>query len=457
MKIRFFLKRFSLVFLLSLVVFWLINGASLRNWSLSGDDLYSLTNAFDNPYKFSIGLKIFSGQYRPLSYALFSFYKYFLPNFFLIFLLHSFLNVLLFALFIFLLSKKLGMAKKFLITLPILFSPIFYYHVFTISSLANLLMCIIFLLLVLILKQKEIKFNLLYFSFFLVFLSFFIKEAFLIHLALFVLIQLKAIRQGKIQASFHFLGLAGIIFAFFIIKRVSAYSWSFNSDDFFVFSLKKVLENIFHILMWLLNFPKGWQYGVPIRSLLHYLFSFFNLIILTAVFILSFIKNKLKTLTLFVLMFLSIAPFLFLKSVMPYYMDTFFLLFLLTVQEAYFVLKKTNNKLAYIFISIFLFLNISNLFLAKNQWLEYSFVARANQAAKNYRKILEDNDYYNKEQICISKHHRGVWATEDGNLAKHLSKKEFEIISTQSAELPKKCFINDSLNLKNDAWDYFLY
>lgn len=181
--------KFLTVFSISYLILFALNINYLKNWSLSGDDLYSLSNSISN-----VNILIdrifqsFSGQYRHITYYLFHFYKLLLPNFLSIFLVHlgllSFIPTLLY----YILGKFRNAWLKYTIIFAFFSNPIFYYHTYTISSLANILICIITLILLYYFENRKKllswKYSILFL--FLVLLSIAIKETFIVPLTIFL-------------------------------------------------------------------------------------------------------------------------------------------------------------------------------------------------------------------------------------------------------------------------------
>ena len=451
---------FLLVFFLNYLLFFSLNVWYLKDWSLSGDDLYSLTNAIPNFQTFSfMAFNQFSGQYRHLTYLLFSIYKNISPNFFAIFLLHGILFSLIPTILFFVLDKHLKKWFKFLLVSSIFFTPIFYYHTYTISSLANVLMSILTLLLIFYYRERRKlnswKYSLLFLL--LVIISFTIKETFILPLSIYVLTQLLNFKE-KSRESFIFIFLPTILFISYVLRRISAYQESIPTDYYFIFSLKKAINNFSNIFSWLINYPKGWQYGAPIRynPWQYFIGGFYFLILLSGTYF-SYLKDKFATMINLFFILISVAIFVFLNITHVFYMDLPFLLILILISRALIFLINKHKKIAYLFLAMWVSINFINLFIIKPQWLEYSFVANANKAAKNYQDVLEKNSFENYDQICIMSHNRGKFGTEDGKLANHLNVKKFNIISTQDTFFPEECLIEKSLNLVNDAWSYSLY
>lgn len=452
--------KFLTVFSISYLILFALNINYLKNWSLSGDDLYSLSNSISNVSILIDRLfNSFSGQYRHITYYLFHFYKPFLPNFLSIFLVHlgllSFIPTLLFYVF----GKFGNTWLKYVIILAFFFNPIFYYHTYTVSSLANILICIITLILLYYFENREKllswKYSILFL--FLVLLSVAIKETFIVPLTIFCMVQLLQIKKTKIKGVV-FLAIPTIAFLLYFFARTNTYTQNTPSDYYFVFNIKENLNNVLDMTAWMLSYPRGWQYGAPIRyPLIQPIISLISLLIFSFALIISLIKRKTETLAYLLFLFASVILFIFLNNAHLFYMDIPYLLMLIIFSKTIKSIELNNYNLARILVSFLFIINLAQIFLTKPQWLEYSFVANANKSAIDYRNVLEDNNYQKYDQICISEHNRGGFGTEDGNLANHLSEKKFKIISVKDNNLPEECFNDYTLRLKNDAWIYVSY
>lgn len=452
--------KFFLVFLFCYIALFLLNISALKNWLLSGDDLFSLSNSISDPLILINRLMSnFSGQYRHITYYLFSFYKPLLPNNLGIFLANLALLSVIPTLLFFLIRKKVGNLLKIIIISTIFFTPIFYYHTYTISSLANNLMVIIVLVLLFYFENKETLVSWKYSLGFLllILVSMAIKETFIVPMTIYCVVQIYRIIK-KEHFSLIFLFLPVVAFCFYLISRVSSYTNSTPSDYFFVFELKNILANLFNMISWIVNYPRGWQFGAPIRyPLIQPLIALSNAVILTTIFWLNLIKNKKQTFIYLLFIISSVVLFLFLNNNHVFYMDLPFILIMVLFSKTLDEKEKGKLILPKFLIFIFFITNLSNLFLIKPQWLEYSFVANSNKSAINYKNILETNNYSQYDQICISDHQRGGFGTEDGNLINHFSKKKLRIMSFKESTLPSTCFNEKTLRLKNDAWSYYSY
>jgi len=251
--------------------------------------------------------------------------------------------------------------------------------------------------------------------------------------------------------------ISGLLFLVYFYKRSSGYQSNVPSDYFFVFDIKNSINNLGNMIAWIINYPRGWQYGAPVRYPIQKIISGIYLTFVLISYYLSFIKNKLEFFSINFFLFSSMILFVFLNNVHLFYMDLPFLFLLQLVVISTEYLYSKNIKFAYIFVGLWFLINLSNQFIIKEQWLEYSFVANSNKSAVNYLNILKENEFEKYDLICISEQNRGGFGTEDGRLVNHLGLKNFKVISTKDKLLPIECNSNNSLNLVNDAWDYQLY
>lgn len=271
------------------------------------------------------------------------------------------------------------------------------------------------------------------------------------------MVQLLQLKENKIKGVI-FIAIPTAAFIQYFIARINTYTQNTPSDYYFIFNIKENLNNVLDMTAWMFSYPRGWQYGAPIRyPLIQPIISLISLLIFSFALFISLIKRTTETLAYLLFLFSSVILFIFLNNTHLFYMDIPYLLMIIIFAKTIKSIELNNYKLAKILALLLLLINIAQYFLIRPQWLEYSFVANANKSAIAYRNILENNDYQKYEQICISEHNRGVFGTEDGNLANHLSEKKFKIVSTQDSTLPENCFNDQTLRLRNDAWIYFSY
>lgn len=441
-------------------VILLLNYRILANWSLSGDDLYLLTASIASPRSvLDALLHQWSGQYRHITSFALTAYKALIPDFQLIFLVHTILFATLPALLVFALDNRLSLWQKVLIALPILFSPIFFYHTFTISSLANVLMCIVTLLLLYYWKNRAKYTGVLSTLFFfgIALLSVAIKETFVLPLALFVVIQLSQFRLHRAQTVLSLIGVAGVM-GIYVIMRLLGYSNDMTNAYYFDVSASRLTSTAAHWIAWMIGYPMGWQYGAPIRlPIVQPVLSLLYLGFYATVLNFGWMTDG-RILAVFLGLSAAVFSLLgFLSQTHVFYLDLLFILFSVYFGSVVASLLSTKSKIANGMIISWLVLNIVSMLIIKPQWLEYSFVARAEESAQNFAKVLRENNAKTYQRICIINHDRGTFGTEDGNLANYMGIGTFDIESTSSAEVPNECLNSESLTLSNDVWSYSVY
>jgi hypothetical protein len=120
-------------------------------------------------------------------------------------------------------------------------------------------------------------------------------------------------------------------------------------------------------------------------------------------------------------------------------------------------IERKKQWLSSTIVASWLVLNLVSMLIVKSQWLEYSFVARAQQSARSYLQVLNTNEVEKYQLICILEHNRGQFGTEDGNMINHLKAGTFSIVSTTESITPPECATDSALILVNDAWAYSVY
>ena len=86
----------------------------------------------------------------------------------------------------------------------------------------------------------------------------------------------------------------------------------------------------------------------------------------------------------------------------------------------------------------------------KPQWIRYSFVAVANDTAHNFAAALRANRIEEYANLCIISHDEGSWATEEGKLARFITKKPISVFSTRENKVPVECQNPETLILSNN-------
>ncbi len=448
-SLRLLLGVYALLFL-SLV---LLYGKQLLSFTLSGDDLYALELVPKNIGEIITNFTNVSGQYRPITYLLLSIIKIFLPHVTFIFFEKLALFTLVPTLLYFIIKQISTSKISLFLTISTLFSPIFYYHFFTVSSFGNILILIIELLLFSMVLSSPHKKSIVKVcaALLLYFLSFFIKESFFVCGFLCTLILFQNLKR---KDALCFTAIIIIISTAYLFFRLILYH-SADPNYMYVFSLLKLKENVILITAWIFNYPKGWQYGAPNPKTM---FTFGVSIITLLAYIISSINIfKLDKKVFFIycsLLFLSIAPFLFLNRILVFYFDTTLLILIFAFGyslQSLFCEHEIGSKYQKLFIILVIY--VSNYFVILPQWLHYSFVANANEAARNYISAVRTNITSRDSRICIINHTKGVWATENGNVINFVQKKHIDVVSAANSSIPLLCQ-NNSLILSNDDRRY---
>jgi len=427
---------------------------ALTNYQLSGDDLILITNA---PTTLEAGVRKFtdfSNQYRPLTHILFGVYGALLPQTGLILALNFGLLVFV-AILTYLNMKRLCDEKiAAALTVCTFLSPIFYYHFYSISSLNNILMLIFGLLLLLLVKlpkDKSIEWkntHVLIAATVLLVLSVMSKESFFVNAALYGLIIFQ--RTTRRQMGVLFGGLAAFIGGYLFL-RFSSYS---SAGEYSVrFSFATMIKSLLDVFAWVLGYPRGWQYGTPEpKSVLTLVTAAVTAASLAmTVIVAGPLKYWKKHLFFGVLLGLSVAPFLIIERVLPFYFDITILVVVFWVLET---TRHSSTQLRKI-VLILLGLSFVLQYLAYfSQWQKYSFVANANQAVTSYLGVLSQENLQNYPQICIKNHTVGIWGTMDGLSAKYLLGYEGKIVSLPEDMIPEECKMTKSLIIRNDGLEY---
>jgi hypothetical protein len=347
-------------------------------------------------------------------------------------------------------QRFVGKKESYILAFATIISPIFYYHIFAISSLNNSLMLLVSLSLIALInfsekKRSESIFK-IYVGFLLFLCSILIKETFLINLFLFIIIVWQNARKRFLLWS-----VPAIILSMAYIAVHVLFFSSVDPNYSLTITFSKFIENILLIGSWLLAFPRGWQYGAPeprnIFTLLVTLGMCFSFI---SSFITIFRKSRPVFFVSIVAIFFSIISFLFLNRILVYYLDSAFILIVILVA---FATRKMSKQLAKIVIIAFCASSLLHHIVVYQQWQKYSFVSRANMTAKNYIRVIEQLDLSQYQNLCILNHTEGKWATQDGNLAHYITRSTINIISIPGKVAPRECATN-SVILLNDGVNY---
>ena len=437
-------------------LFTLFHGKVLLTYIPSGDDLFLITEVPRNWSELAFRFTDFSVNYRPLSRLTFGLYRLLEPHFTLIFFIHLFIVSLVTGLLYRNVRRFLDRTQAICLSTVMIFSPVFYYHIFTTSGLYNLSILTTHLILLLLVnfdRQNSRDFPLsvtkVRLAFFIFCLSIFLKESFLINTILFSMIAWQNLSHRKLWlalAACWGLTLGYVLARFYLFVPESA-----GSVYRFVFTLEKLKENVLLIGSWLLNYPRGWQYGAPLpKNGLT-----IGVTLATLIFFLGAVKLLLTKRTYLIffglLLAAALTPFLFLNRILLYYFDSAVLI--TVIAAAYGLSLYKNQKIINALVTLFVATFFVHYAVISPQWHQYSFVANANEAAHNFLEAIGTVDWHQKERLCVTNHDGGMWATQYGNLINHLGDKQLEVISVVDETLPESCQQN-SLILKNDARKY---
>lgn len=426
----------------------------LMGYQLSGDDLILITGS---PSTISEGLTKFiqfSSQYRPLTHNLFSFYRVLLPNTALILTVNFLLMCVIAVLTYFNLKRFCRPVIAAIITGSTFLSPIFYYHFFSVSSLNNILILLFGLLLLLLVQVagatnlKLGKTKTLIYATVLVALSLLSKESFLVNGALYVFIVFQQASKKQlvpILSTFAVFVGSYLLLRFTSFKSVGEYSVRFSPST--------MLKSLLDAFAWLAGYPRGWQYGAPeAKTLLTFITAGVSFLSLAAgLFFANPKKHRKALLGFFVLLGLSIAPFLIIERVLPFYFDVTLLVIVFGIVRAAHQRSVRQQAVVYALIVLSFVLQYVAYF---PQWQRYSFVANANTTVQNYLAVLSKNNFQDFAQICITNHSSGVWGTMDGQAAKYLYNYSGRIVSEPLDSIPEVCRDDSSLVLRNDGWNF---
>jgi len=232
------------------------------------------------------------------------------------------------------------------------------------------------------------------------------------------------------------------------------------------------LSNIKYFFAWLINYPYGWQMGMPLpKSPIYLCLVAIYVIFLLFMIIQSFRVKKKKAFELTLVFFCSLLPFYFLNRVLVYYLNLPYLFFLillflgLSEKHKKFpcltllkISPRFSNIISKLGLIFFIVLNFYFSFTIKKQWLEFSFVAVAEKKAQNFWFTLSNlsiNQNLNLKKICLLfSRNDSLWAIANGDLAK-LKYPAIEIYYAQNEKtLKAQCLL---LNQLNSNFESFLF
>ncbi len=438
-------------------------------WSISGDDVYSILNRTSLP-EFARALTDFSGQYRPLTYLLFNLYAVLLPHYSAIFMLHLLLVALIPVLTSFLFRHHLPFMVRTLLSFTTVASAVMFYHFFAIASLANTLIIIVLLLQAILAEHiwrvKKPRALIPVLSLVLVLISMGIKETWIVQLPL--VAALWWILARRHTQLFQKLRLAGagmvLVLAVYVLFRLTGYAVT-DTDYSFVLSVGKLKENLLNLLPWTFLYPRGWQYGVPEAQPFFYkpMIGLYVLLIATAWGVL-FWRKRVLALLYGAIAILAIGPFLFLMRLFPFYADLLHIVMILVCMSALAVLFQSEllRKMVlprhipgeYGIAAVLMIILGYHMYFALPQWTQYSFVGIANQMAKNYQNTLSGQDLSAYQRICILNHRTAEWADAKGQFVYLFSGYTGPVISTEQEESPAECLQPGTLTFYNLDREY---
>lgn len=446
MKKSIYYFRFFLFFYLCLAI---VYGPVLITYVNSGDDLFSIADATKSFPQLIRQFTSPSGGYRPVGNVFFNIYHFLVPHSTVIFFVNlGFVALSQTLLFLFL-KKIISTKIALVITFVLYLSPIYYYHIFTISGTNNILILLTgFSLLQFIEfnKNKPHKRKIIIASLITVF-SIFVKETFMINMLLLLIV---VYQNANKKIFFSYIAGTFCALGFYTLLRIR-YFVPADPNYSFVYTPAKLLENFGLMVSWLLQFPRGWQYGAPLpKTIITYFVSgsFFSI---TGIFLaILLLKKKMYLLFLGLLGFFALVPYFFLNRILVYYLDIAMVIYIVAFIFAISTLSKRSQNILTAIISFLFIIHFLSIY---PQWHRYSFVANANETAKNYILALKKANAENYDTVCILNHNKGAWATQNGELASYVYDNKFKIISTLDLTISNEC-TNNSLVLINDERSY---
>lgn len=430
-------KLFIFFFLLFLnFIIW---GKPLLSLVLNGDDVIVLFEAQKYLTEFFTYLFSFSEQYRPLGRALFSIYLIFKYNFHQVYLVHLLLFTFIQFLFFLLSRQKLNTPFALILSCFVFYNPIFYYHIFAVASDMNLeIICLLMTIVLLIQKKKYLLVLPLFMA------AILIKETFvlLIPLVIFSLLKAKITTNSKIIL---ICTLLTITIGYLAIRFTS---YKVTDENYrFVFTIAKMKENVGNISAWLINHPRGAEFGFyGFRNIVNYLLSGILLVMWIVGGITTFKKDSTWFVVLFGVFMFSIIPFIFLNRTLFFYMDAPFIVLGLLLVSA------LQSRLKFLWISLMLASILISHSLFFNKWINYSFVGNSNLIAKNFINSVSKESFKSDTNLCIINHSLGSWPTQNGNLIYFLNLRFSGKITSINSSNPALC--GNSVIFKNEGAEY---
>ncbi len=446
--------RLITVYFLCIAGLLVLYGNILKTYIPSGDDLYMISGAPTTFTDFISRFGDFSGQYRPLGTLFFNIYKPLILHYALMFLLNLTIFAWVPTLLYTILRRFVSMTIATLLTIAMMITPIMFYHIFALAGLNNTLVLISALLLTYIaLETKgQTRLSTIIASVGVWIVTIGIKETFLLHSFLLSIICYRAFSK-KISV-YYILGIWIVTFGFIAVHMLSYKQVDPNYS--FIFSTQQIVTNMGLIIPWLINFPRGWQYGAPLpRSI--FAFPIILVWISTMALVVGLIrKNSRKHLALIVVaLVISLSPYLFLSRVLTYYLDATVCIIIFCIAYG---IRHIPVGRGVAIISVFCLAALAHFLIISPQWHTYSFVANANETAHNFVQTVSTSVHPSTDTVCIVNHTKGAWATQDGQLI-HLvyPARDIKVVSTPLSSPPSVCRKKSAVILVNDDRKYHVY
>ncbi len=455
-------RKYIYLYLFFLLILILIYFPALSRWTINGDEAISLANIKNYPLK-NILLNFFAMggvHYQPLAKLTDIFFRSFLPSFQLI----HFVNLGIFAFIPLFFSINISLflphILSLLLAIAFSISPFLYYHIFTISGIANSLILLSLLLLILILirsyKTKSVSDRRYRFALLILIVSIFIKETFLINFFLFLIISLVKYKFKIVKTAFTVWPVAVLIALYFILRFGTLGQ---NDPNYtYIVNWPKLKENLLLIIPWLVNYPRGWQYGVPLAKPFFYLpLVFVNLSVYFLLYVYMILRKPKVFAVIIAGIVISLLPYLFLSRILVHHIDITYLLVFSGLLYSASLLKPFSRRLSIIIVFFIIIDQALTLSITLPQWTRYSFVGVSNETAQNFINTVKSAKIKNYNRVCIISHIDGAWPTANGRLINLLTDKNLEIISTENSIVPDACQNSQSLIFKNDSRKYYDY
>lgn len=426
-----------------IVSYVLIYYAGVFRFFMGGDDFF-LTVFGPSNWQGIAEQFIKITQYRPISYSILGLYKYLPASVQLYhFISLALLGVVGILFYQYLTSKKIRKWIAYLMTIVLLSSHIIFYLVYAISGMVDLIFLLFFFLTINNYHNKP-KLSLL--MFFGAILS---KE---------VAISIPIILAGEEIILNHkfsnkILPYLAITLVFYLIKFATYIP--IDSAYTYQLSLPLLRANIINFGTWILNYRHGWQMGMPLPTPLSYLGA---VIITTIIGMFAFLKayqnSKSQMMIYIIWIFAGILPFIFLSRVLVFYLNVAWsgMIALIAVGLNSYIDKRSKGGI--IVICIFVIMSLFSSLRVRKQWLQYSFVAVAEETASNYyQEVIIANDWSQIKTVClVGMSGDSSWAIANGRAIDLFIKSPPKIISgNEIINLPSTCSGEKAVIYQNDS------